>query len=70
MDRRGDDGPSHVSIGGYIEKSERPLGIGSLTTRTVVQDGPSWERRSVSCGRWWTLGEKFGSGVLGQLERT
>ena len=23
----------------------------------VVQDGPSWERWSVACIRWWTLGE-------------
>ena len=29
------------------QKKWRPLGQGSLTTMTVVQDGPSWERRSV-----------------------
>ena len=33
---RGNDGPSHMSVEGHLRKSERPLGIGSLTTRTVV----------------------------------
>ena len=42
MVRRGYDGPSHVSVEGHLEKSERPSERGSLTTRTVVQDGPSW----------------------------
>ena len=35
-----------------LGKSWKPLGIGSLTTRTVVQDGPSRERWSVACARW------------------
>ena len=31
------------------KKNERPLGGGSLTVITVIQDGPSWLRRSVTC---------------------
>ena len=38
---RGYDGPSHVSVEGHREKNERPFETGSLTTRMVVQDGPS-----------------------------
>ena len=40
-----------------LKKSRRPLEKGSLTTRPVVEDGPPWERRSVTRMRWWTLGE-------------
>ena len=34
------DGPSSMSVVGHLEKW-RPLGEGSLTVMTVVQDGPS-----------------------------
>ena len=36
-----------------------------MTTRTIVQDGPSWERQSVACIRWWTLreNEQWGVGI-------
>ena len=63
------DGPSWVQLSvvdvrqRILRKSRRSLGIGSLTTRMVVQDGPSWERRSVACGCWWTLGENWTVGV-------
>ena len=40
-DRREDNGPSHMSVGGHLEKKKSPSGTGSLTTKTVVQDGPS-----------------------------
>ena len=52
MDRRGYDGPSHVSVGGHLEKNERPLEIGSLSSMTVVQDGPSRVQQSVTCVHW------------------
>ena len=35
------DGPSSMSVVGHLEKVWRPLGDGSLTIMTVVQDGPS-----------------------------
>ena len=40
-------------------KSWRPLGIGSMTTKTVVQDEPSWERWSIECVRRWKLRENW-----------
>ena len=54
---------TNVSVEEHLGKNERPLETGSLTTGTVVQDGPSCVRRSVTCVRWdrilglgqWTL---------------
>ena len=38
-------------------KSRRSFEKRSMTTRTVVKGGPSWERLSITYIRWWTLGE-------------
>ena len=48
-DRRGYDGPSRVFVEGHLGKNERPLEKGSLSSMTVMQDGPSRGRRSITC---------------------
>ena len=44
-----------MSVVGHLEKKWGPLGQGSLTVMTVMQDGPSRVWRSVVDVRWRTL---------------
>ena len=44
-----------MSVVGYLQKVRRPLGEGSLTVMTVMQDGPSRVGLSVIDVHWRTL---------------
>ena len=64
-DHRDNYGSSSIPIVGHLERVWRPLGEGSLTTMTVVQDEPSWVRRFVVDVRQRTLRKSWRSlGIL------